>query len=110
MFYNNELIAAAQVMHQIFFKISLISSFSSVFANTKWKGGHDEDNSKQSSPNCVWQSHMVTPPKDWEELKGRDFPMLFYGVKGQQMREGESPSYFNPGTYPDICRGYPSPI
>ncbi|BBN09990.1 hypothetical protein MPTK1_5g00070 [Marchantia polymorpha subsp. ruderalis] len=42
------------------------------------------------------QSHMVTPPKDWEELKGRDFPMLFYGVKGQQMREGESPSYFNP--------------
>ncbi|KAL2650062.1 hypothetical protein R1flu_018190 [Riccia fluitans] len=42
------------------------------------------------------QSDTVHPPKDWQELKGRDFPMLFYGVKGQQMREGESPSYFNP--------------
>lgn len=43
------------------------------------------------------QASQIAPPQDWEELKGRDFPMLFYGVKGQQMREGESPSYFNPG-------------
>ncbi|CAK9869733.1 unnamed protein product [Sphagnum jensenii] len=38
----------------------------------------------------------VAPPRDWEEIKGCDFPLLFYGVKGKQMRERESPSYFNP--------------
>jgi len=38
----------------------------------------------------------VAPPHNWDEMNGLGFPMLFYGVKGQQMREGESPSYFNP--------------
>jgi hypothetical protein len=42
------------------------------------------------------QETTVAPPRDWEEIKGCDFPLLFYGVKGKQMREGESPSYFNP--------------
>jgi hypothetical protein len=46
------------------------------------------------------QETTVAPPRDWEEIKGCDFPLLFYGVKGKQMREGESPSYFNPG----ICK------
>ncbi|CAM6089205.1 unnamed protein product [Calypogeia fissa] len=51
---------------------------------------------------------QIAPPRDWDELKGRDFPMLFYGVKGQQMREGESPSYFNPveaGKVADLITG-----
>ncbi|GAQ82685.1 Silencing defective protein SDE3 [Klebsormidium nitens] len=39
---------------------------------------------------------MVEPPRNWDEMQGSDFPMLFYGVRGQQMREGEAPSYFNP--------------
>lgn len=39
----------------------------------------------------------MAPPHNWDEMNGLGFPMLFYGVKGQQMREGESPSYFNPG-------------
>eukprot|EP00958_Prasinococcus_capsulatus_P022886 scaffold3296_cov405-Prasinococcus_capsulatus_cf.AAC.5 len=36
----------------------------------------------------------IVPPA-WDEIpQGRC--MFFYGVNGQQMREGESPSYFNP--------------
>lgn len=42
----------------------------------------------------------VQLPSGWDELdsagNGRDARMLFYGVRGQQMREGESPSWFNP--------------
>ena len=41
----------------------------------------------------------MAPPHNWDEMNGIGFPMLFYGVKGQQMREGESPSYFNPGNF-----------
>ena len=53
------------------------------------------------------QQHLVAPPENWEEMNDFSFPMLFYGVKGQQMREGESPSYFNAGnSYLHITSGY----
>lgn len=45
------------------------------------------------------QEHLVAPPENWKEMNDFGFPMLFYGVKGQQMREGESPSYFNAGNW-----------
>jgi len=33
---------------------------------------------------------------NWEELPKKDFPIIFHGVKGVDMREGNSPSFFNP--------------
>nr|CAB3263913.1 putative helicase mov-10-B.1 [Phallusia mammillata] len=32
----------------------------------------------------------------WEKLPKQGFPVIFHGVKGEDMREGNSPSYFNP--------------
>ncbi|XP_035988416.1 RNA helicase Mov10l1 isoform X3 [Fundulus heteroclitus] len=32
----------------------------------------------------------------WKTLPKRDFPLLFHGVRGTEMREGNNPSWFNP--------------
>ena len=31
----------------------------------------------------------------WKELKNPKFPVLFYGIEGEDLREGDSPSFFN---------------
>lgn len=33
---------------------------------------------------------------EWEELPHKGFPLLFHGVLGEDMQEGNSPSWFNP--------------
>ena len=33
---------------------------------------------------------------DWEHLPKRGFPIIFHGVEGEDMREANSPSWFNP--------------
>ena len=33
---------------------------------------------------------------NWTRLKNRDCPVLFVGVEGEDMREADSPSFFNP--------------
>lgn len=32
----------------------------------------------------------------WEELPKKNFPIIFHGVVGKEVREGHSPSWFNP--------------
>lgn len=32
----------------------------------------------------------------WEHLPNKSFPLIFHGVEGENMREGTSPSWFNP--------------
>lgn len=32
----------------------------------------------------------------WSKLPAKDFPIIFHGVKGRDMREENSPSFFNP--------------
>ena len=34
--------------------------------------------------------------QNWEHLPAKGFPILFHGVDGENMREGNSPSWFNP--------------
>eukprot|EP00850_Spirogloea_muscicola_P006671 SM000032S12055 [mRNA] locus=s32:176582:184145:- [translate_table: standard] len=41
------------------------------------------------------KASAVEPPLGWAELRGRSFPMLFVGVRGTQVQDGDSPSYFN---------------
>ena len=33
--------------------------------------------------------------EQWEHLKQKGFPIIFHGVEGEDMREGNSPSWFN---------------
>ena len=33
---------------------------------------------------------------DWEHLPKRGYPIIFHGVKGEDMREANWPSWFNP--------------
>ncbi len=33
--------------------------------------------------------------QNWEHLPGKNFPLIFHGVEGQDSREGNSPSWFN---------------
>ncbi|XP_060083408.1 RNA helicase Mov10l1-like [Ylistrum balloti] len=33
---------------------------------------------------------------DWHMLTNKDFPVLFHGIRGEDTREGDSPSWFNP--------------
>jgi helicase MOV-10 len=33
---------------------------------------------------------------DWEKLPSKDFPIIFHGIIGRDMREERSPSFFNP--------------
>ena len=32
----------------------------------------------------------------WKKLPNPAFPFVFFGIEGQDMREGDSPSFFNP--------------
>ena len=41
----------------------------------------------------VTRSHRFV---DWEHLPKRGFPIIFHGVEGEDMREANSPSWFNP--------------
>jgi helicase MOV-10 len=41
----------------------------------------------------ITRSHRFV---DWEHLPKRGFPMIFHGVEGEDMREANSPSWFNP--------------
>ncbi|KDQ06473.1 hypothetical protein BOTBODRAFT_39565 [Botryobasidium botryosum FD-172 SS1] len=44
----------------------------------------------------AWGNHdMINQLLDWGELGGRDFPIVFHGIRGKDEREGRSPSYFN---------------
>lgn len=38
-------------------------------------------------------THLLT---SWEGLPRKGFPLVFHGVQGEDMREGNSPSWFNP--------------
>ena len=38
-------------------------------------------------------THSLT---SWEMLPRRGVPLIFHGVQGEDMREGNSPSWFNP--------------
>ena len=46
---------------------------------------------------CMRADSRVThPPTSWEGLPRKGFPLVFHGVQGEDMREGNSPSWFNP--------------
>jgi len=40
----------------------------------------------------------------WEELPNPEFPIIFCGLRGQDMREGNSPSWFNPHEASQVMR------
>ncbi|XP_051780349.1 RNA helicase Mov10l1 [Erpetoichthys calabaricus] len=39
---------------------------------------------------------VVESLQNWRGLPTRGFPLMFHGVRGREMREGNSPSWFNP--------------
>uniref|UniRef100_A0A8B9TMI1 RNA helicase n=1 Tax=Anas platyrhynchos TaxID=8839 RepID=A0A8B9TMI1_ANAPL len=39
---------------------------------------------------------VVTSLLHWEKLPRKGFPLIFHGVRGNETREGRSPSWFNP--------------
>lgn len=41
----------------------------------------------------ITRSHRFV---DWEHLPKRGFPIIFHGIEGEDMRESNSPSWFNP--------------
>ncbi|KAL7547350.1 hypothetical protein ACHAWF_010666 [Thalassiosira exigua] len=41
----------------------------------------------------ITRSHRFV---DWEHLGTRGFPIIFHGIEGEDMREANSPSWFNP--------------
>ena len=46
---------------------------------------------------CMRADSRVTHPlTSWEGLPRKGFPLVFHGVQGEDMREGNSPSWFNP--------------
>ena len=45
---------------------------------------------------CCADTKMTSLLCDWEGLPHKGFPLLFHGVTGEDMREGNSPSWFNP--------------
>ncbi|KAK5599967.1 hypothetical protein CRENBAI_012535 [Crenichthys baileyi] len=42
------------------------------------------------------QRDIVDSLCQWKNLPKKDFPLLFHGVRGTEMREGNNPSWFNP--------------
>ncbi|XP_066447975.1 RNA helicase Mov10l1 [Eleutherodactylus coqui] len=40
----------------------------------------------------------------WEKLPKKDFPLIFHGVRGTEMREGSNPSWFNPSEAVQVMR------
>nr|XP_033813500.1 RNA helicase Mov10l1 isoform X2 [Geotrypetes seraphini] len=47
---------------------------------------------------------MVNTLLSWEKLPRKGFPLIFHGVRGNEMREGSSPSWFNPAEAVHIMR------
>ena len=56
-------------------------------------------------PNDLFYNDELIPCADeflreslcnWDELPGKNFPLIFHGVTGEEMREEMSPSFFNP--------------
>uniref|UniRef100_A0A8D2LPQ6 RNA helicase Mov10l1 n=1 Tax=Varanus komodoensis TaxID=61221 RepID=A0A8D2LPQ6_VARKO len=49
-------------------------------------------------------SSVVNSLLGWEKLPRKGFPMIFHGIRGNEMREGYSPSWFNPTEAVQVVR------
>eukprot|EP00069_Balaena_mysticetus_P000571 bmy_14630T0 len=47
---------------------------------------------------------VVTSLLGWEKLLRKGFPLIFHGVRGDEAREGRSPSWFNPAEAVQVMR------
>ncbi|XP_007454145.1 PREDICTED: putative helicase Mov10l1 [Lipotes vexillifer] len=47
---------------------------------------------------------VVTSLLGWEKLPRKGFPLIFHGVRGEEAREGRSPSWFNPAEAVQVMR------
>ncbi|XP_070309649.1 RNA helicase Mov10l1 isoform X2 [Odocoileus virginianus] len=47
---------------------------------------------------------VVTSLLGWEKLPRKGFPLVFHGVRGNEAREGRSPSWFNPAEAVQVMR------
>ncbi|XP_023983184.1 RNA helicase Mov10l1 [Physeter macrocephalus] len=47
---------------------------------------------------------VVTSLLGWEKLPRKGFPLIFHGVRGDEAREGRSPSWFNPAEAVQVMR------
>uniref|UniRef100_A0A8C0I4V9 DNA2/NAM7 helicase-like C-terminal domain-containing protein n=1 Tax=Balaenoptera musculus TaxID=9771 RepID=A0A8C0I4V9_BALMU len=47
---------------------------------------------------------VVTSLLGWEKLLRKDFPLIFHGVRGDEAREGRSPSWFSPAEAVQVMR------
>ncbi|XP_023365120.1 RNA helicase Mov10l1 [Otolemur garnettii] len=47
---------------------------------------------------------VVTSLLGWEKLPQKGFPLIFHGVRGNEAREGRSPSWFNPAEAVQVMR------
>ncbi|XP_030072662.1 RNA helicase Mov10l1 [Microcaecilia unicolor] len=47
---------------------------------------------------------VVNTFQSWEKLPRKGFPVIFHGVRGKEMREGSSPSWFNPAEAVHVMR------
>ncbi|XP_035216479.1 RNA helicase Mov10l1-like [Stegodyphus dumicola] len=45
---------------------------------------------------CCFPSGTSNKLSNWDELPTKGFPIIFHGVKGEEFREENSPSWFNP--------------
>ena len=52
---------------------------------------------------------VTHPLTSWEGLPQRGFPLVFHGVQGEDMREGNSPSWFNPVEAVQVSSASPPP-
>ncbi|XP_007659751.1 RNA helicase Mov10l1 isoform X2 [Ornithorhynchus anatinus] len=47
---------------------------------------------------------VVTSLLGWEKLPNKRFPLIFHGMRGNEAREGNSPSWFNPAEAVQVMR------
>uniref|UniRef100_A0A8C6ZTL1 RNA helicase n=1 Tax=Nothoprocta perdicaria TaxID=30464 RepID=A0A8C6ZTL1_NOTPE len=47
---------------------------------------------------------VVTSLLHWEKLPRKGFPLIFHGIRGNETREGHSPSWFNPTEAVQVMR------
>ncbi|XP_007952952.1 RNA helicase Mov10l1 [Orycteropus afer afer] len=47
---------------------------------------------------------VATALLGWEKLPKKDFPLIFHGIRGNEAREGRSPSWFNPAEAVQVMR------
>lgn len=45
---------------------------------------------------CCFPSDKKCELSEWDELPHKGFPVIFHGIKGEEFREENSPSWFNP--------------